>query len=399
MPVSERVAKMSVLRSSDLANHIEADRLIEQSCAGTGLSNFGDPALDPPFFAMVDAINESAALTPQGAEGRRHHIKHLLSNRLKLNEYIRQNPNVTASEINTPIFIIGLPRSGTTKLHRLMAKDPQFNSTPLWECFSPIPALDGSDDRAERFGYADTFCRALADECPEFFAAHPIFADEPEECHALMQHSFQTESIEAELRIPDHIHWLSELDHTPMYEQHALILRVLGQVRQHPGRPWLLKGVYHAISLDIILALHPSAVIVHCHRDPVDTIASYASLICKMRTMLSDHVDPRQVGPEILAHWSFHLERALEVRDRVPNDRIIDVPYAEIVGDIRGVVEKVYHTAELQLSCEAVEKMTNWDDDNPQHKLGRHRYTAEEYGLSSGQIAEHCSSYRSRFIL
>jgi len=174
---------------------------------------------------------------------------------------------------------------------------------------------------------------------------------------------------------------------------------VLGHARQRTSAPWLLKGVYHAISLDIILALHPNAVIVHCHRDPVDTIVSYASLISKMRAMLSDDVDPLQVGPEILGHWSLHMEKALQVRDWMSDDRIIDVQYADIVTDIQAVVEKVYRKAGLELSAPTVEKMTNWDDEHPQHKLGRHRYSAEEYGRSSEKIVEQCSSYWSRFIL
>jgi len=378
--------------------HLDANQIIEQARAETGLSDFGAPQLDPPYFEMVDSINETAALTPEGAEGRRQHIKHLLANRLKLTEYLRRNQGIAEADIGTPIFIIGLPRSGTTKLHRLIARDSQFNTTPLWECFSPVPALDG-DDSHTRFNYADNFCHAMAETCPEFFAAHPIFAKEPEECHALMQHSFLTESIEAELRIPDHILWLSRLDHRPMYEQHALFLRVLGHARKRAEAPWLLKGVYHAISLEIILSLHPTAVIVHCHRDPVDTIASYASLIAKMRSMLSDDVKPGQVGPEILAHWSQHSSMAVEVRDRVPDDRIIDVPYSDIVHKVPSVVEKVYRKAGLELSASAIEAMNQWDSQNPQHSHGHHRYSAEEYGLSPEKIAEQCSAYRSRFIL
>jgi len=126
---------MSVARLTDLTKRIDAYRLIEESCAETGLSDFGNPDLDPAYFAMVDAINESAALTPHGAEGRRHHIKHLLTNRLKLTEYMRRNESVAEADISTPIFIIGLPRSGTTKLHRLMARDSQFNTTRCGSAF------------------------------------------------------------------------------------------------------------------------------------------------------------------------------------------------------------------------------------------------------------------------
>jgi hypothetical protein len=386
---------MNLLQEFDLSATVLIERAIEQ----VGLEDFGHPGLSPEFFNMVDEINTSAQLTPLGRSAREHHLIHLLCNRLKIEEYSKLNPAVHDVPIRSPIIIVGLPRSGTTKLHRLLAKDPQFNFLALWQCFSPVPLSEHQDDLNARIGYADDFCREIAARSPDFFAAHPIYASEPDECHTLMQHSFMTEAVEAEMRLPDYIMRLSDANHRPMYEQHAHLIRTIAHAHSMPDAPWLLKGVYHGASLDILLSLHPNATVVYCHRDPVQTISSYASLVCNLRALLSDAVVPEQVGPEILHHLSTHLDRTMKVRDKIPTQQIVDVPYSEIVSDIWGVVEKIYGAAGLHLSLEGRLSMEQWDSCNPQHVLGVHKYDMRQYGLTAEMISNSCQSYREAFIL
>lgn len=383
---------------SSRSNHyLSATGLVERAKEHVGLEVFGTPDL-APFYDMVEEINRSAALTPFGVAAREQHLHHLLCNRLRAAQYIKHNPQIDDYNIVSPVIIVGLPRSGTTKLHRLLARDPQFNVLPLWQCFSPVPASAANDELEARVQYAEGFCAEIAKRSPDFFSAHPIFSKEPDECHTLMQHSFMTEAVEAELSVPDYVRRLSRADHRPMYEQHASLIRVIAHAHALPEAPWLLKGVYHGSSLDIILSLHPEATVVYCHRDPVQTVASYASLVTNLRVLLSDAVVPTEVGPEILSHLSEHLSRTMTARHKIPAARIVDVPYAEIVDNVWGVIEKVYGRAGLNLSSSARESMEQWDNTNPQHVLGKHKYDAGEFGLSVDMIADSCRSYREAFI-
>lgn len=377
---------------------LSAPQLIAAACAATGFDDFGEPPLSPVLDRMIQAINEEAYLTRFGSTARGEHIVHLLSNRLRLMETLRRRPELAQQPLGRLVIIVGLPRSGTTKMQRMMARDERFNTILAWECLSPVPLSDDPSERQQRIQIAESFCNAFKTNLPAFYAAHPIEAHEPEEDMVLMQHSFLTESLDAEMHIPGFIEWLKTQDHAPMYRQFGLFLRVLADQHGKVGQPWLLKGTYHGIHLDVLIEAFPGARIVYFHRDPVETIASYASLVSKMRHMLSDQVDNREVGQELLRYWSWHQHRMLQVRDSLPDGAVLDVAYPDIVRNAGEVAERMYAFAGIELTNQARAAMTDWEAGNAQHRHGKHEYVTTDYGITPEKIAESCFEYRRRFI-
>ena len=381
------------------ANSVSAVELIAAARAAVpGLEDFGAPPLSPVFERMVQAMNQEGRLSERGATGRGQHIVHLLSNRLRLTNMLRRRPELATAPLGRPVVIVGLPRSGTTKMQRMLVRDEQFNSIMTWECLSPVPLSDDPDERQKRIQIGEGFCSAFKTYFPDFYAAHPIEAHEPEEDMVLMQHSFLTESLDAEMHVPGFVDWLRTQDHEPMYRQLSLLLRVLAEQHGKIGQPWLLKGTYHGICLDVLLKVFPDAKVVYFHRDPVETIASYASLVSKMRRMLSDEVDSREVGQELLRYWAWHQNKMLQVRDTLPKGAILDIDYPDILRNASMVAERIYAFAGLNLTSKARAAMLAWETQNAQHRHGKHDYAIADYGISAAQIKTACAVYRQRFI-
>jgi hypothetical protein len=373
-----------------------ADKLIAGARGATGLTDFGDPPIRPALDKIVEALDDEARLNPLGRAGREQSLLAILVNRLLLQAHLEACPDVLDDEVGTPVVIVGLPRSGTTKVQRMLAADRRLNSLAFWECLSPMPMSDSPDDVASRIGFAQAYADALR-QSPEFFAAHPVIPEEPEEDMVIMRHSLLNESLDAEVRVPSYIRWLRTQDRNPMYRQLAVWLRILARQHGKVGEPWVLKGTYHGAHLDVLLEHLPNARIVYCHRDPVETIASYCSLVSNMRRLSSDEIDEHGVGQELVRFWSEHLRQTLQARGRVPDDRVLDVAYADIVCDGMGVAERIYDFAGLPLTDAARADLKGWENDNAQHKHGRHRYAVTDYGLTDDLIARACDQYRTQF--
>jgi hypothetical protein len=386
------------LKGTDMAEieQIVADELIAGARAATGLTDFGDPSIEPALGKIVDALNNDARLNAVGRDARAQSLTGVLVNRLLLAAHLEARPDVVDDQLGTPVVVVGLPRSGTTKLQRMIAADERLNSIKFWECLCPMPLSDSSDDVQVRIGQAEAYCVALR-QSPEFFAAHPVVAEEPEEDMVVMRHSLLNESLDAEVRVPSYVRWLQGQDRAPMYRQLAIWLRVLARQHGKVGEPWILKGTYHGAHLDVLLEHLPDARIVYCHRDPVETIASYCSLVSKMRRLCSDEVDLHDVGQELLGFWSWHLNETLQARDRLPDDRILDLAYHDIVRDGMGLTERIYDFGGLTLTDSARAAISTWDRDNARDKHGRHEYAVTDYGLTDEMIAQACDQYRKQY--
>lgn len=371
--------------------------LLAAARQSTGLEDFGAPALSPALDKLVDSLHQEARLTDVGIEARIQRMVSLLINRLKLMDILKRRPDIANAELGTPIFVIGLPRSGTTKMQRIIAADSRFNHTAMWETLFPVPLSDSADDRATRIGYCQAFCDAL-NKLPDMEAVHTFGPLVPEEDVILLQHGFMVEAIDPELRAPTYMRWLRTADRRGSYQQEANFLRVLADAHGKTGDPWILKGTYHGTQLDVILDVMPNAKFIYCHRDPLDNIPSYCSLLNRMRRLLSDEVDKIELGREILEYWSGHLHDMIEVRKRIPADRIFDLPYGDIVWRMPEALEKIYAFAGIPLTDEARAAHRRWEADNAINKHGRHEYDLRDYGLTEKQIAEACSEYRAMFI-
>lgn len=374
--------------------------LLDAARRKTGLDDFGHPPFDEPLRRLVESMEHEARLNPMGRLATRYDLIHLLVNRLRMEEDRRRHPGIVAEEPRRPIFIAGLPRTGTTLLHSLLALDPA-NRVPLtWETMYPSPPPEAAtyltDRRIDRVEVQIRwFHRMLKD----FNRIHPVGARLPIECLVITSHAFLSYQFETTHRLPSYLGWLEGQDLRPAYEVHRRFLQHLQW--RCPGERWVLKAPAHMFDFEALFSVYPDACVVMTHRDPIAMTASNASLTATLRGAFSDKVDPLEVGPECTRRWAEAITRALRSRDRgcAPADRFLDLYYDDLVGDPIGAVRKVYAHFDLPFPERLDEKVGQFHRKNPKDRFGRHRYSLEDFGLSRDEELKRYAAYRERFRL
>ena len=377
----------------------DADALIAEARKQTGLQDFGTPDVVEPLRILVDSFNREARLSPAGVAGQQMNLMRLLINRLRIQAYVNQHPEIRKEEIRGPIVIVGLPRSGTTKLQRMMAADPAFQKLPFWRMLSPLPLADETPgDPSPRIAIAEAATKYTKENFPEFHAAHPMGATEPEEEDFLMEHSFATSVTYSTHRVPTYQDWALKTDPKPYYDQLKLFLQMFQWEEHAAGKMWLVKATCHLHRLRWLFEVFPNTVLVHCHRNPVTSLTSLADMFYVVRCMGSDQTVPSDVGDFTLNYSRDQLQHYMDQRDVLEKDhKFLDVAFNDIVAKPFEVIESVYRAANIPLTDEARAAMQKWEQDNPQHKHGKRDYKMDKYGYSEERIRENMAHYLGRF--
>jgi hypothetical protein len=374
---------------------LHADELIRAARSRTGLTDFGDERFREPLSVLVDSIEREADLHATGRLITKTRLIGALCTRLRVAEHLREQPDVLTRSLPAPIVIAGLQRTGTTMLHRLLASDRRLRALLSWEAIAPLPprgSVLGMDPRVLQAKLSE---RALAFMAPEFFAIHPVEAGAPEEDVLLLDYSFLSTVPEATLHVPSYAAWLERQDNRPAYEYLATLLKIM-TAAAGPTR-WVLKTPHHLEYLDVLRSVLPGSTIIQTHRDPLQTLASFCSMVFHGRRVFSDRVDAREVG----RHWSRKvgrlLDRAVTVRERVRDEGFVDVQYEDLVRDPIAVIRTLYPALGLSLDEETLHRMEATRSQNPQHKYGKHRYRLEDFGLDEANVAPFLTRYRAYF--
>jgi hypothetical protein len=393
----------------------DAKTLREEAQRRAGASDFGDPAYAEPLRRLLAALEREADLNAAGRLGQQERIVGLLVNRLRTEECLRRHPEILDEQIQAPIVIVGLARTGTTMLHRMLASDPRLHALLWWESRQPAPPLDlppGAPD--PRIADAEREVEAMLGASPELIAAHPMDAHAPDEEIMLVEHSFLSTNPEAFCRIPSFAAWREGQDLTPGYEYLLRLLRLLqwqkrrrkeaSEARSEPqasevhrtGHRWILKTPFHLGHMDCLFRAFPDARIVWPHRDPGQCIPSLASLIHSLRVLGSDRVDPVEIGREWSGKMQRAIERCLDVREQHP-DRFLDLRYQDLVADPLAQAARIYAFAGLSWSDAVAEGMRRWAVENARDKRPLHRYTQERFGLDEAGLRRDFARYRESF--
>ena len=357
------------------------------------LVDFGDETFREPLHRLLDSCESEARLNTIGKLALSEDILQLLINRLQIQRDRHNWPGIGEETIVAPLFILGLPRSGTTLLHGLLAQDHDAFSAPItWEVMfpSPPPALGekGRIKRAERM----LWCfRLLA---PEFQKIHPVSAYLPQECIAIMSHTFMSDQFAAMYNIPAYESWLKTQDKRPVYQFHRQFLQHLQYGR--PARRFVLKAPHHILSMEALFATYPDALVVQTHREPLEILPSAASLTMVLRSVFADFVDPAAIGNEITNFWEDAFEKFLVARKGLRHDAFVDVEYADLVRDPIGVIRKIYDRLGRDLSCDAELRMRTYLEANSPSKYGRHSYTLAAFDMDPVSLSERFGSDRTR---
>jgi hypothetical protein len=375
---------------------LDVDGLQRAARARAGLSDFGAWDIAEPLERLVRAYRDEARLTTLGRITVRELLVSLLDNLLRMEAERAANPALERERIAAPVFIIGLPRTGTTHLHGIMSEDPGNRAPATWEVMFPATPADASASaraRAQteaRLGWARRFA-------PEFMRIHPIAADLPQECIAITAQVFMSIQFHTTHDVPSYQDWFEQAPHTLAFDFHRRFLQHLQA--KSLGSRWVLKAPGHLFSLASLLERYPDARVVHTHRDPLRVMASMASHATVLRRAFSDHADPSRIAADWADRWARALDRFLAVRDRAPAAQFLDVGFESIETDPLGTIERVYDFLDWPLTPEARAAMQRFLDANPKGKHGVHRYTLEQFGLSRAGEAARFRSYCERFSI
>lgn len=374
---------------------MHADELLATARDQAELDDLGGDSFAEGLEALVDSLNREAQLSEVGALALENQIVTNLVNRLQVTDWITRHPEIGDERIEHPLFILGLPRTGTTLLSYLLDQDPATRSLMRWEAQSSVPppatATFMSDPRIAATRESQMMFDMLN---PGFKAVHYEAPDGPTECVAVLSQDFKSILWETIANVPSYGEWVSDCDYTSAYKYHRQLLRLLQS--RAPGR-WVLKSPGHRLALDVVTRTYPDARFVVTHRDPVTVVASVCSLITSLSGMFSD-ADHRTY---IARHWIDVLgqmvDRVETFRAQAGDRAFIDIAYADLVADPIGVVRRVYASDGVDLDPGVEAAMATYVADNPQGRFGRHFYTLDELGLRRDDLEARFADYRRRY--
>jgi hypothetical protein len=363
---------------------LDVERLLRGARRRTGLDDFGDSSFRQPLERLVASIDADARLTLLGRIAARTEIGALLDNRLLLERDRRRHPGIARERVRRPIVITGLPRSGSTFLHGLLAQDPA-NRVPLhWELRFPSPPPErATRDTDRRIARAARQLRWFFRLAPEFRKIHPIGARLPEECLVILSHAFLSFEFSSNWYVPTYHAWLERQDLEPGYRYHRRFLQQLQW--RCPAERWLLKAPQHLPSMASLVRTYPDANVVITHRDPLEVVASVASLHVVLRRTFARGVDPCAVGPEVSRMLAEDIRRGFAVRDAgcAAPEQFLDVWYTQLMDDPLAVARRIYHHFDLPLPDDVVTRMRNYVGTHPKDRHGEHVYSLAQFGLDA----------------
>jgi len=372
---------------------LEIESLKKAAVKATGLSDFGD-FWEEPLKVMLKSINEEAQLHPIGQFITRQRIVNLLSVRLRAEDYFKRYPEILAQDLYPCMVIVGLQRTGTTKLQRLLAADPDNRAILSWEALNPSP-IKGDDKTGEaRIKFAKTSVKALQYMSPGFFAIHPIEFEAPEEDVLLLDVSFLSTTTEATMNVPTYAAWLEKNDQSPAYDYMVKLLKLLQW--QRPAKRWVLKTPHHLEFLPLAKKYFGDVQFIWTHREVMECIPSFLSMVSYSRILFSKEVYQKDVAKHWVRKNGFMLEKALEYKKSKDKDMLFtNVSYKELIKDSLGVIEQIYADRGEIISPELRAIFEKSNTKNPKGKYGIHKYDLKDFEVDEAYIRNFTKEYEA----
>lgn len=368
------------------------DELVAEAREVAGVDLVDDEVVEPLAVLHRALSKERAGLDAEGARAFERKLVRLLANRLRMQRDLRRHPEILEQTITGPLVVMGLARSGTTKMQKVLAASGDVNFFTFWQCFN-WASISGepNEPTGQRIAEAEEFCRWFDERSPQAKLGHPFEALEPEEDEPLSEGCFVTPSFLGYAELPGYGRWLGEQPASVRFE----FLRAVMQYMQWQGlaradRPWLLKSPAYGSQELEILKVFPDARFVMAHRSPLRTVPSTCTLVGHLRRAYGTTAPDPMV---LMEHAAASMEAQIEIRRAHPDLPLLDLLFDDIVGDLPAVVERVYDHAGMVLSDEARHNMLLWDRRNAMHKLGTFEYSLDEIGLDEAAIRHRMRSY------
>ncbi len=351
------------------------------------------------LLELTAAMRQDTVLTMFGRLSTRWDFLRLLRNAQAIEQQHRQNPQLAQTPVTAPVFILGLPRSGTTFLHGLLAEDRENLVPRNWQTLYPAPRPpDFAPARDSRARQVDRQLKFFAGLAPEFPEVHPITADSPQECSEITAHVFQSLRFDTTFRVPGYRHWLDTRGHHNAFAFHKKFLQVL----QHglPARRWVLKCPDHIFSMEAILATYPDARFILVHRDPIKVFGSVAHLTEVLRRPFVKHTDAAEIGAQVTERWIDGAERlvAFDRREDVSPDRRLNIHYDDLTEDPAAMIGRIYQHFNLPLTAAAITAVAQAIAARPRGGYGEpRRYVLGRFAINPDSLAPRLASYLEYF--
>jgi hypothetical protein len=379
---------------------LDEDSLLDTARAQTGLTDFGDDAWRAGFGVFVRSLEEEADLHLLGRILTRNEIVRVLVNRLKVHATLARHPDISGERIAAPVLVVGTGRSGTSLLHELLAQDPAHRVARTWELLHPCPP-------PERATYTTDARIAAADQeymfwhlvAPEYRTMHENGGDVPNEDPLIDMLEFASDHFMGSYPVPTYGRWLARVDQAPLFRAHRRFLQLL---QWHcAGDRWILKSPSYLSKLPSFFAEYPDAHVILTHRDPLKVLPSLVSIMATLRWMHSDTVDVNAVVKAAVHGTALAMDYVMQLRadGGLPDDRIIDVRFDELVGDPWTTLHTVYGRIGGTLTPDVEQGMRAYLDARPRERHGRHAYDFSDSGLDLQEMRARFAAYQYRYAI
>jgi hypothetical protein len=388
----DRVADAVGLSSRPLS----AAELIRRARHRTGLTDLGDEPFLEPLEVLARSYHEEARLSVFGRLVARWDALRFLSNLLMLKDAEKAWPDMLARPIEQPIFITGMPRSGTTFLHHLLAQDPANRVVRCWETIYPYPARVRRQASPERrSAKVDRQLNGFARLVPEVRSLHPMTADAPQECTEINAHLFTSLRFDTTHRVPSYRRWLDRTGHLAAYRFHRRFLKHLQH--QRPGR-WVLKSPDHVFALDAIRQVYPEACFIFMHRSPLEVLPSVARLTEVLRSPFTRHVDRHEIGRQVGEQWARGAAILLK-EAKAADPRCMHIRFDAFIRNPLGAVSEIYRRFGLTPVADGGERFRKFAAQWPQGRKERDKAQLERYGFAVATERRRYQDYMAFFGL
>jgi Sulfotransferase family len=354
--------------------------------------------LRPNLEHLVAALNSDNKPSTLGEAAAYRTLVDRTADRLQAIKWVRDYPEIADEVIGQPVFLTGLPRSGTTYFQYLFDRDTRFRLIRTWESIapSPPPGFDAESVRRRKSEEAERRRQAKPKQIEGFDALHLLDLDGPDECHVFMEHSYAAAGYQNIYDVPSHFDYIStSMDFTPSYRVHKRQLQLLQWRMQQPR--WAVKYPNHVLAMDAILDVYPDARFVMTHRDPVQTLASIAKMTLTLRGTRYDNVDPKRVGRQMLHFVRRHIDRIMAFCQSPQGKRVTHVDYYRVVDNPAAVMKEVHAGLGIDTPEAVRAAVASWRESNPKNARGANPYSVEQFGINADEAAELYSDYMRYF--
>lgn len=380
-------------------NLINYQNILEEAMVISGLDDFGDLPHMQGLQELCWSLNHEANLNDIGRMAQVSRITGILLNRLRLEEDFKNYP-IDQEKIKAPIVIVGLPRTGSTMIHRLLASDPQHTAMVWWEGRNPARLSDEERGNPQgRISMGKKEVESMIQASPDLMKIHPMDAMAVDEEILLIEHSFYSTVPESFMNLPSYSEWIESQDHTTAYLYLKRMLQYLQwQASERREKSWVLKTPHHMGFVDIILKVFPKAKIIQTHRNPLETIPSYCSMVSTLAEPLSNKSFAKILGK----HWEEKLARVLKhcmnISDHYP-DQFLDLNYQDLLLKPIEEMQEIYKFLDKPYTPEAEKEMLLWKKENNQNKHGSHKYNIEDFGINDAKVLKDFDEYICKYNL